>query len=323
MTKSNLDANFERIKSYKNDGCFRASVLFYGKINSFYDQKTGMRMIKKKDFTGRALHESDSIKGINKDNASSSISILKKRKYITEDDTKKYYIIHEPEGESFVSLKTSFARELIKKRPSDDVLVYIYLFRLFDIKRDLGKPACFTCKEIAVDVFRRDNPGGTIYEKIKDILAGLKNDGLIDYSIKKVELKDGGFTFVRRLLEVNQKFTSKEEIRNQEEGITGGKEDTSHTMDDVKEESIDNGDEYFIEKLEFTVPVVKGGTCEMPWNTLQSYISGGRTSTQGTFIIDHLPAVFSNKSNAYATNFYRKQIEETCHKNHVEIDFLV
>ena len=202
---------------FMNQKGLKPNSIVYVDTNSFYDKQRQARLIEKNKLTGLAM--ANKVKDLNKDNAAKSIKILKTKGVVEEYDDgkkrKKFYIIKDRDGRTYVRLPEEFARELIALRNSETVMVYLYLYKKWDFCINNGKEPRFTCGDILIDVFGYDWDNGRVYKKVQSILADLKGSGLIDYIIKPT-----GKTFVRVLRNVNTEFTVKEEILAAEEKIT-------------------------------------------------------------------------------------------------------
>lgn len=201
---------------FMNQKGLKSNSIVYVDTNSFYDKQRQARLIEKNKLTGLAM--ASKVKDLNKDNAAKSIKILKTKGMVEEYDDgkkrKKFYVIKDRNGRTYVRLPEEFARELIALRNSETVMVYLYLYKKWDFCINSVNEPRFTCGDILVDVFGYDWNNGRVYKKVQNILADLKGSGLIDYKIKPM-----GKTFVRVLTSVNTEFTVKEEILAAEEKI--------------------------------------------------------------------------------------------------------
>lgn len=222
MGKTNFDTNFKRLNVKK----FKANALYALRAYSIYDQENKQRKILKKEASSRKI--ADLIQDGNKDNVSSSIKILKEQGIVKEEG--QYYVIDDRLNESHRPLDTEFAKELISKRNSETVMVYLWLHRRLAQKRSIGKRCLFSQKDILEGVFQVNYQNGQWSKKIRSILADLSNSGLIEYSV--VAIND---TYLRELIAVHEEFSLNKAVEDAEEKAMNGKENVEDYSDDLDE----------------------------------------------------------------------------------------
>lgn len=212
------DFNFMTQKGLKPNS------VVYIDTESFYNENIKKRLIEKKKLTGQAI--ADNVYDMNNNNACKSIKKLKDdgilELYFPEKNKKaKFYVVNDRPNKTYVRLPIDFVRELISRRNSETVMVYLFLYRRFEYCRKMFKPPYFSCGDIIEKVFGYEWKGGQIYKRVQTMIAELKADGLIQYEIKKV-----GKTYLRCLTQVNTRFVATEKILEEEskyeinEGIT-------------------------------------------------------------------------------------------------------
>lgn len=209
---ASLDANFSRLNQKK----FKPNVLYWVKVSSIYNKNTKQRTILKKQTNVRRI--ASEIADGNKDNVASSLAILKQQKYLL-DDGEGRYIVQQPVHESYRNIDTDFAKELIRSRNSETVMVYVWMHRRWGNRYQ--KPPTFTYKDILSQVFQKEYWSGQEDKRIRDIIGDLTASGLISYVIQPVKLINGGQTFIRMLTNVREEFVVKNALKEADKRIIG------------------------------------------------------------------------------------------------------
>lgn len=190
MSKTGLDANFEKFKGAKG---FKPSVLYYARTYSVYDADQEKRLILKGSMTGAQLKEH--CKDINVNSGASSVRYMKEQGWLI--DRKPYYeLLPIPAGESFRTLDTDFCKWLLENFDSNVIMVYIWLHR---------KYACqyrrFALRDIAEQVFGINSWNGYASNKVNKCLDELQTNGLISFYSEHV-----GHTVLKNLVKVKEKL---------------------------------------------------------------------------------------------------------------------
>lgn len=315
-----FDANFERISEYKKQsGSFKSAVLFKLKSDSFYLQDKKVRMIKKSELSARNL--AGSLTKVNKDNAMASVNVLKNNKYITEDDTKEYYIIHEPEGESYIQLNIPFAKELVATKDSNTILVYIYLKRLYDMKTSKGEKPVFTYKDILKKVFLKNYWNGRTSELIHQSLDSLMDSELIKFGIMPVVLKNGKKTFVRVLFEVNTYFPKHKKRDKQETKIMG--EEAKNLSVETEDIDFEKSNDELVYPIGSDI-VIKDNNGQ--WQCISyedAFLSAldNYNAKHVKWLRDNLLEILNYPPNKEIVEFHKKEIQERLRYRHIDVKF--
>lgn len=316
-----FDANFERINTYKEEnGSFKSAVLFKLKSDSFYLQDKKVRMIKKSELSARNL--ASNLAKVNKDNALASVKVLRNNGYITEDETKKYYIIHEPKGESYIQLDIDFAKELVATKDSNTILVYIYLKRLYDMKTSRGEKPVFTYKDLLKKVFFKNYWNERVSKLIHQSLNSLMDSDLIKFGIMPVTLKNGKETFVRVLFEVNDYFP-KHSKRDEDENkaMGGNKEDLNTETEDIDFEKSNGGWVYPIGLSDIVIKNNKGQwQCISYQDAFLSSLSN-YNAKHLQWLRDNLEEILNYPPNKEIVELHRRELQEKLNYKNLEVKF--
>ena len=227
---ASLDANFSRLNQKK----FKPNVLYWVKVSSIYNNNTKKRTIPKKQITVRRI--ANQISDGNKDNVASSLAILKQQQYLLDDGAGNY-VVQQPAHESYRNIDTNFARELIRTRNSETVMVYVWMHRRWGNRYQVAPT--FTYKDILSQVFQKTYWNGQEDKRIRDIIGDLTASGLISYVIQPVELLNGGKTFVRMLTNVREEFVVKNAFKKADARIMG-EENLALTSENIDFSSLSN-----------------------------------------------------------------------------------
>ena len=200
----------------------KANALFALRAYSFYDKKNNQRKISRKDASNRQL--ASLAKDLNKDNVGKSLNILKSKNIIKEEG--EYYILNEIDG-AYFNIDTDFLKELLYKRNSDYVNIYLWLRNRFFYRCKEGRPAYFSIKDILEHVFQYKTRDMRVYNRIKNILADIVADGLITYKIMRVNEN----LYLREIFAIREEFVIAEAAKKQDDQVF---------IDASKEKSTDN-----------------------------------------------------------------------------------
>ena len=188
----------------------KANALFALRAYSFYDKKNNQRKISRKDASNRQL--ASLAKDLNKDNVSKSLSVLKSKNIIREEG--EYYILNEIDG-GYFNIDTDFLKELLYKRNSDYVNIYLWLRNRFFYRCKEGRPAYFSIKDILEHVFQYKTRDMRVYNRIKNILADIVADGLVTYKIMRVNEN----LYLREIFAIREEFVIAEAAKEQDDKV--------------------------------------------------------------------------------------------------------
>lgn len=218
--RTHIEANPEILRTKG----LKPTALFTLRAYSFYDQKSNQRKVSKKSMSGRKM--SELAKDLNRDNSIGSIKKLIEKNIIKEEDG--YYIIEDVRGQYF-DIDTDFLKELLRKRTSDYIVIYLWLRNRFLYRCKEGRPAYFSIKDIVEKVYNYHTRNQKVYDKIKDILAEIVADGLITYYV--IEINEN--RYLRQIMAYNDKFVVQEAAKKQDKKYftTTSSETNTDTID--------------------------------------------------------------------------------------------
>ena len=216
--KTRLPLNFKEIKSKS----LKAGVVYALRTYSFYDEEKEERKILKTDASGRQLEKL--LKDGNRNNISKTLTTLKDSGMIIERG--KYYIIPDlPKDVSYRDISTDFMKQLLQKRNSAYIMVYLWLHRRYYTRIQKGQEPLFSIGDILRQVFQVYSRSQNSYNRVTSILAEMVNDGVLAFGTVRV-----GRTFLRKIYGLSECFASeavlKMIIENQTKNIDDDYVDT-------------------------------------------------------------------------------------------------
>lgn len=225
--KTRLPLNFKEIKEKK----LKAGVVYALRTYSFYDTEKEQRKILKTDASGRQLEKV--LEDGNRNNISKTIKQLKEDNVLIEQG--KYYIISElPKEMSYRDISTDFMKQLLQKRNSSYIMVYLWLHRRYYTRIQKQQEPLFSIGDILRQVFQVYSRSQNSYNRVTSILAEMVNDGILAFGTVRI-----GRTFLKKIYGLSECFASEEIlkmiIKNQTKNIDDDYIDTdSEEFNDVK-----------------------------------------------------------------------------------------
>ena len=216
MTKSpktRLPLNFEEIKEKH----LKAGVVYALRTYSFYDTQKSERKILKTDASGRKLETM--LKDGNRNHVTKAVTQLKKDNVLV--DMGKFYVIKDiPKEVSSLELPTEFVKELLRTRNSEYIMIYLWLYRRYNMRKSQGQLPLFTVGDILSKVFFIKGRNKSTYKRINQTLADLVADGLVDFRVVRI-----GRTYLKEILGVSEQFMTRKIVEKAIEQQQVNKED--------------------------------------------------------------------------------------------------
>lgn len=203
ISKTRLPLDFENMKKNK----LKPGVVYALRTYSFYDTKKSERKILKADVTGRKLEKL--LKDGNRNHVTKAVTQLKRDNILVESG--KFYIIKDiPKEVSSLELPTEFVKELLQKKNSEYIMIYLWLLRRYNMKRNNNQIPLFSIGDILRHVFGfENNRNASTYKRVKTTLAEIISDGLLEMCRVKV-----GRTYLNEILYVGDRFICREIIQS-------------------------------------------------------------------------------------------------------------
>lgn len=209
------------------------SCLGYLRAYSWYNQKTGERIIDKKDASSRVI-ESNTY-GRSRASIQRDLNQLKEQGIVTEKN--KQYIIKEPVG-SYIELPEEFVKKMLRTFNADTINIYNWLYRRWKYCGINQKPCLFSYGDLAEQAMGKYNNDRN-RKQAQENLSQLVLNGLIAYRIVRI-----GKTYLRMLEYIKTEFVVGEVFNLYEKEImSNGKEYvdiTNNIVEDVALEDIES-----------------------------------------------------------------------------------